>query len=180
MKFVFLVGMMGAGKTAVGRVLSERLSLPFVDLDEEIVREAAGTKSEKVKTRFLSVGEIFAREGEAGFRARERAALDRVLSGPPAVVATGGGIVENPGAMERMKEAGTVVFLDVSAEEALQRIGPEGRAARPLLSGADPEAAWRERAARRRAAYGEAHFTVATDGRTPAEVAEAIARGIAS
>ena len=81
-KPVLLIGMMGCGKSTVGRLLAERMRLPLIDLDEEIARAAEKT-----------IPEIFAQEGEAGFRARETAALERALAREAGVIATGGGIV---------------------------------------------------------------------------------------
>ena len=84
-KPVLLIGMMGCGKSTVGRLLAERMRLPLIDLDEEIARAAGKT-----------IPEIFAQEGEAGFRARETAALERALAREAGVIATGGGIVTPP------------------------------------------------------------------------------------
>ena len=150
---VWLVGMMGAGKSAVGAALARRLGTGFVDTDRE-VEAGAGAP----------VAEIFAREGEAGFRARERAAWER-LAGKPVVAALGGGAIAEPGAAARLAESGTVVYLRARPETLLARLGDA--AARPLLGGLDAEA----RAARlaellatRRTAYESAAVVVDTDG----------------
>ncbi|MCC6641221.1 MAG: shikimate kinase [Deltaproteobacteria bacterium] len=116
---VWLVGMMGSGKTSVGRRLAARLGRRFVDTDQETER-AAG----------VSVRQIFAREGEAGFRARERAAIEAV-AGSGAVVSLGGGAVAQPGVAERLAATGTVVYLRARPETLLHRVG-EART-RPLL-----------------------------------------------
>jgi shikimate kinase len=120
---LWLVGMMGAGKSAVGAALAARLERPFVDLDRAIER-AAGR----------SIPEIFAAEGEAGFRKREREALEGV-AGQRVVVALGGGAAAQPGAVERLLETGALVYLRARPETLAGRIGAE--AGRPLLAGLD-------------------------------------------
>ena len=99
-KPVLLIGMMGCGKSTVGRLLAERMHLPLIDLDEEIARAAGKT-----------IPEIFAQEGEAGFRARETAALERALARGDGVIATGGGIVTRAENIRMMREKGVVVWL---------------------------------------------------------------------
>ena len=110
---VYLVGMPGAGKSVVGVELAGRLGVPFIDLDAEIEREVAA-----------SVSEIFAREGEAGFRAREAAALVRTSMQDPAVVACGGGIVLEPANRITLRNTGVAVYLDVPLEQLRERIRP--------------------------------------------------------
>lgn len=121
---MWLVGLMGAGKTTVGQRLAELLALPFVDTDAEIER-AAGR----------SVAEIFAAEGEAGFRAREREAVERAAVAGPRVVSLGGGAIAQPGVAERLGEAGTIVYLRARPATLVARVG-EGED-RPLLRGLD-------------------------------------------
>ena len=99
-KPVLLIGMMGCGKSTVGRLLAERMRLPLIDLDEEIARAAGKT-----------IPEIFEQEGEAGFRARETAALERALAREAGVIATGGGIVMRAENIRMMREKGFVVWL---------------------------------------------------------------------
>jgi len=108
---VWLVGMMGAGKTEVGRRLAVRLGRPFVDSDAEVEVEAGAT-----------VAEIFAREGEAGFRRRERAAIERV-AGTSAVVSLGGGAMAQPGMPARLAGSGRTVYLRARPETLLARVG---------------------------------------------------------
>ena len=155
---------MGAGKSAVGRRLAERLQRPFEDTDERIAA-AAGA----------SVAEIFAREGEEHFRRMERDAIES-LAGRECVVALGGGAVAQPGAAERLGATGTVVYLRARPETLLQRVGEAG--SRPLLRGLDAE----ERLARlrglldeRREAYASAKLVVDTDTLSVGAVADRIA-----
>jgi shikimate kinase len=161
---VWLVGMMGAGKSTVGRRLAGRLGRRFVDTDAEIERSAG-----------RSVREIFAEEGEAGFRARERDAVEALL-GSGAVVALGGGAMAQGELRSRLRGHGPVVHLRVSPERVLERLGDAGE--RPLLAGLSPaqrlerlEALMRERAA----AYADADLGVDTDARSEDEVADDIA-----
>jgi len=150
---VWLVGLMGAGTGAVGARLAARLGRPFVDTDAEIERRDGA-----------SIPALFASEGEAAFRRRERAATDAV-AGRPAVVALGGGAIAQPGAAQRLARSGTVVWLRGRPESLLRRLGDA--ADRPLLAGAAPA----ERAARLRALlaerarhYATASVVVDTDG----------------
>ena len=166
---VWLVGMMGAGKSAVGAALALRLGRRFVDTDAEIERE-----------RSASVAEIFAREGEAAFRACEREAVAR-LCAEPVVAALGGGAVAQPGVAEAVARAGTRVWLRARPETLLARLG-DG-AGRPLLAGLAPAvrlARLRELLAAREAAYARAELVVDTDDLAVDEVVDRIAAGLAS
>lgn len=159
---IFLVGFMASGKTTVGRLLAARLGWRFVDLDDLVV-EGAGQ----------SVAEIFASEGEPGFRRREAEALRRAAASPRTVVATGGGAVCREEALAIVLDAGRVVSLEVSAEEAVRRAGTES--GRPLLdSEADPLGTARGLLEARREFYRRAHLRVETEGRAPEEVARLI------
>ena len=136
---IFLIGFMASGKTTVGRLLAERLEWAFVDLDK-VIEDAAGK----------TVPDIFAAEGEAGFRKRETEALREVARSRKTVVATGGGAPCRDENLEAMLEEGRVFWLGVSAEEAVQRAGKAS--GRPLLdSAADPVAAARSLLKSRRA-----------------------------
>ncbi len=159
---IFLVGMMGAGKSTVGPKLAARLGRAFIDTDLEVERRAGRT-----------VAEIFRIEGEARFRALERDAIE-AASDAPAVVALGGGAIVQPGALERCRALGVLVHLDVPVERLLERIG-EGES-RPLLAGGDAES----RASRlaelleaRRPYYAGAHHRVDATG-DPEAVVDAI------
>ena len=159
---LFLVGMMGAGKSTVGPRLAERLGRDFLDTDEEVERQA-GTR----------ISEIFARDGEARFRALEADAIE-CASRAGAVVALGGGAIAQPGMAERLLARGCVIFLSVAPSVLVERIGDA--ASRPLLAGLDPSA--RERApgsllAERLVHYCKATITVDA-ARGPEETVEAI------
>jgi shikimate kinase/3-dehydroquinate synthase len=162
---VFLIGFMAAGKTTVGVELARRLGRPFVDLDGRVEAEAG-----------MTVREIFAAEGEAGFRARERRALDEILARGDAVVATGGGTPSFGDALARMRAAGPVVALTAPLAELLARV--DDPATRPLLGAAADET--RALHARRAPVYRRAHFGVDTSGRDAAEVARLIEPGLAA
>lgn len=143
-RHLVLVGLMGVGKSTVGRALAERLGRPFVDLDEAVVA-AAGRP----------VAQLFAEEGEAGFRAREAAVLAEVLgAGAAAVVATGGGAVLCGRSRDRLAGQATV-WLRASPPVLAERLGAAPGQERPLLAGADPEARLAELAGERDPLYHE-------------------------
>jgi shikimate kinase len=155
---VYLVGMPGAGKSVVGQELAGRLGVPFVDLDAEIEQETA-----------MSVGEIFASEGEAAFRAREAAALVEASTHDPSVVACGGGVVLEPANRITLRNTGVAVFLDVPIEQLRERVRPA--AERPLIR----EAGDLERLLEyREPLYREFAAHVVDGTGSPGEVAEAI------
>ena len=132
-KLILLIGMMGCGKSTVGRLLAERMRLPLIDLDEEIARAAGKT-----------IPEIFAQEGEAGFRARETAALERALAREAGVIATGGGIVTRAENIRMMREKGFVVWLCRPLEDMIADVRQDTR---PNLAG--------DKAERMRTLYGQ-------------------------
>jgi len=165
---IWLVGMMGAGKSAVGRELARRLGRSFVDTDHEIE-----------ELRGAAIAEIFAREGEGAFRALERAMVERV-AGRPAVVALGGGALGQADVRLLVAGTGTQVWLRARPETLLERIG--SCEARPLLAGLGAEARLariRALLAAREADYGRAAVVVETDAASVVEVAERIARAVA-
>ncbi|WP_187370221.1 shikimate kinase [Streptomyces boluensis] len=151
---------MGVGKTTVGELLAERLGSTFRDTDADIVA-AEGRE----------IAEIFVDDGEPRFRALERQAVRAAVAGHPGVLALGGGAILDAGTRELL--AGhTVVYLSMDVEEAVKRTGLN--AARPLLA-VNPRKQWRELMEARRPLYTEAaRVVVATDGRTPEEVAAAV------
>jgi 3-dehydroquinate synthase len=158
---VLLIGFMGAGKSTVGTALAGLLGRPFVDLDASIV---AG--------QGRSIAEIFASDGEARFRELELAEIERLRDAIPSVVACGGGIVTSETARALLRELGTVVYLRITADEALARIGD--RSTRPLLSGSDEEAAGL--LASRTGFYSEvADITIDASSGVPSSLAEQIA-----
>ncbi|MES1156237.1 MAG: shikimate kinase [Alphaproteobacteria bacterium] len=142
-----LVGLMGAGKTTVGRRLAAALRAPFVDADHEIER-AAG----------LSVPDIFARYGEPEFRRGEREVICRLLREPPMVLATGGGAFIDPGTRARLKESAITVWLKAPLDVLMRRV--ERRDDRPLLKNDDPQAVMQRLLAERGPIYAEADITV--------------------
>ncbi|CAM5667219.1 shikimate kinase [Streptomyces canarius] len=156
---VVLVGPMGVGKSTVGRLLAERLGVGYRDTDQDIVTAEGRT-----------VAEIFVDDGEAAFRALEKAAVRAALAEHRGVVALGGGAVLD--ADTRALLAGQrVIYLSMEVEEAVKRTGLN--VARPLLA-VNPRKQWRELMEARRHLYEEvATAVVATDGRTPEEVAQA-------
>jgi shikimate kinase len=161
MATLWLVGMMGAGKSTVGPLVAGRLRRPFVDLDEVIAARAG-----------RSIPAVFAEEGEAGFRLREAAAL-AAAAGTEAVVACGGGIVVDQANVARLRESGLVAWLAAPAAVLAGRV--RDGAGRPLAGEGGREVA--ARLAAREAAYAAAaHCRVETAGRTPEEVAEEVVR----
>ncbi len=145
---VFLIGFMGSGKTATGRVLARRLARPFMDTDRFVERTAG-----------MPVPAIFRRRGESFFRKLEARAVRRIASGKPSVAATGGGAVLDPGNVRAMRRAGIVVWLRVPFAEACRRIERQGPARRPLADGktaAERRRALRALFSRRRPLYRRA------------------------
>lgn len=158
---VILIGFMAAGKTTVGRLLAERLGWRFVDFDEEIVRRSGET-----------VPQIFREHGEAAFRALEARLGQELRTMERAVVAPGGGWVTTPAALDSLPADTSLVWLRVSAEEAVRRVG--GGADRPMLAGADPLERARTLLADRESLYRRADFAIDVDGRTPADIVDEI------
>lgn len=124
---VVLVGMMGSGKTAIGRALAAALDVPFVDSDAAIEEAAAAT-----------IAEIFERDGEAFFRKREAEVLRRLLSGPPGIVSTGGGAFLAQANRDAIAQMGIAVWLDADLDILWERV--RYKDTRPLLRTADPKA----------------------------------------
>ena len=158
---LYLVGMMGSGKTSTGRPLAEQLGYGFVDADA-VIEQAAG----------CTIPEIFEQDGEAGFRKLESQVLSAISQRHSLVVATGGGVVtqqENWGLLH----SGIVIWLDVVPEQLMERLRSDNTV-RPLLQTADPDAALNALVEQRRPLYAEADLTVVIQQETPAEVADGI------
>ncbi|MDC3009416.1 shikimate kinase [Synechococcus sp. AH-736-G20] len=158
---LYLVGMMGSGKTSTGRPLAERLGYGFVDSDA-VIEQAAG----------CSIPDIFDRDGEAGFRSLESQVLSAISQRHSLVVATGGGVVTQPENWG-MLHSGIVIWLDVVPDQLLQRLNADSTV-RPLLQTADPEAALNALLNERRPLYAEADLTVVINDETPEAVADGI------
>lgn len=160
---IVLVGFMGAGKSSVGRLLAQRLGLPFVDSDDAVEQRTG-----------RAIRDVFATDGEAAFRALERETIADLLGGPDVVLALGGGAVEDAATREALR-GHDVVYLEVDLEEALQRVG--GDAERPVLR--DPQLAARYRT--RVPDYaGVATLVVPTTGRDVEAVAGEVLTGLAA
>ena len=159
---VFLIGPMGSGKTAVGKQLARVLRAPFRDSDAEIENRTG-----------VDISYIFSREGEAGFREREREVIEDLTRESPIVLATGGGAILLPENRVALRERGFVVYLKTSLEQQVERVR-QGRN-RPLLHDVDPLTKLTELMAIREPLYEAlSDFTVATDGRKVHVVAESI------
>jgi shikimate kinase len=146
---IALVGLMGVGKSSVGRRLANTLGLSFRDADSEV--EAAAGRS---------IPDIFAELGEAAFREGERKVIARLLEEPPHVLATGGGAFMDPKTRELIKEKAVSVWLKTDLEVLARRIGRKDT--RPLLIGKDPMEVLKAHAAARYPTYAEADVTVET------------------
>ncbi|MGD9784417.1 MAG: shikimate kinase [Hyphomicrobiaceae bacterium] len=144
---VVMIGLMGCGKSAIGRRLATRLSLPFVDADEEIEKAAR-----------QSISEIFAEHGEPFFRERERMVIERLLAGGPQVLATGGGAFMNEATRAAIRTSGVSVWLKAELGVLMRRVLK--RNTRPLLKTADPEAVMRKLMDERYPVYEQADITV--------------------
>ncbi len=159
---IFLIGPMGSGKTAVGRHLARLFHLTFYDSDADI----------EAKTG-VDIAFIFEKEGEAGFRVRERESIERLTQLESIVLATGGGAVILAENRRMLAERGIVVYLETSVDQQLERTRHARH--RPLLNDTDPEEKLKELMLRRAALYAEiANLTVSTDGRKVQLVAEEV------
>jgi shikimate kinase len=162
---IVLIGMMGVGKSSIGRRLGARLGIPFVDADAEIER-AAG----------MSIADIFARHGEESFRSGEARVIARLLGAGPQVLATGGGAVMNPATRALIQARGVSIWLSAEFELLLRRISKR-KAERPMLQTEDPAATLRELLAAREPIYAQADLTVQSrDVPHDAVVAEIVER----
>jgi shikimate kinase len=163
---VVLVGMMGAGKSSVGRRMALRLGIPFVDADTEI-EKAAG----------MTISDIFAVRGEAEFRAGEARVILRLLEGGPRVVATGGGAFLNPDTRAVINAKGVSVWLRAEFDVLMKRI--RRRHDRPLLKTADPAATLRKLIEEREPVYALADLTVQSREVTHEKIVDEIVSALA-
>lgn len=144
---IVLIGMMGAGKSSIGRRLAARLSLPFVDADSEIEKAAS-----------MTIPEIFSTHGEAYFRAGETRVIARLLEGGPQVLATGGGAFMNAETRAAIRAKGISIWLNAAFDILMRRV--KRRADRPMLAGPDPIEALTRLMEERYPVYAEAELTV--------------------
>ena len=144
---IVLVGIMGCGKSTVGKRLAQRLGLEFIDADSEIERAAN-----------MSVAEIFAEHGEPYFRSGEERVIARLLSEGPQVLATGGGAFISEATRNEIAEHGLSLWLKVDFETVMARV--RRRSTRPLLQNPDPEGTMRKLMAEREPVYAQAALTV--------------------
>lgn len=148
---IVLVGLMGAGKSTIGRRLAKRLGLPFIDTDEAI-EDAAG----------YSAAEMFERFGEADFRDGERRLVARLIDGAKGIIATGGGAFVDPRTRELLNARAITVWLDAPVEVLAERTAR--RDTRPLLRNGNPRATLERLIEQRRPSYAEAHIRIVSGG----------------
>jgi shikimate kinase len=165
---IYLIGPMGSGKSAVGRQLARMLKIPFYDSDVEVERRTG-----------VDIPFIFEREGEAGFRQRERESIAELTTLEPIVLATGGGAILDADNRRLLAAHGRVIYLEASLHQQLHRVG-SGRN-RPLLHNVDPAVRLDELRIQREPLYREiADHIVSTDNRRVLKVAEHILREISA
>lgn len=162
-RHVILIGLPGAGKTTVGKMLADRLQAPFVDIDAVIVRKEG-----------KPITMIFAELGEAAFRTIEAREVEAALTAEPSVIAPGGGWAAQPGALESARARAFVVYLKTRAETATKRAEPEGN--RPTLLGEDPLGRMKTLLSEREPSYKLADATVEADRHTTDQVTAELAR----
>lgn len=160
-KNIVLIGFMATGKTAIGRMVAQRLGYRFIDIDEEIEREQKTT-----------ITALFRERGEAAFREIESATVRRIAGTEGVVIATGGGAVLRSDNVTALRGNGVLVCLSAEPETILKRTA--GSADRPLLNVDDPLARIKELLAARQPLYEQADLVVPTDDRSPVEIADEI------
>ena len=164
---IVLVGLMGAGKSAIGRRLAARLGMPFVDADAEIERAAGCT-----------ITDIFELHGEAAFRDGERRVIARLLTRPPHVLATGGGAFMDPATRAAIRANGISVWLKAELDLLLARVSRRNN--RPLLAGGDARAILTRLMAERHPVYAEADITVESMDRPHEQMVQMVADALAA
>lgn len=162
---IALVGMMGAGKSAIGRQLAERLGLVFIDADNEIERAADCT-----------IAEIFQQYGEEYFRAGERRVIARLLEDPPCILATGGGAFIDPETRALMMDKTLTIWLKAEFDVLWERVSR--RSHRPLLKTDDPQGTLQQLMEERYPVYAEAHLTVTSDQAPKEETVDRVLRAV--
>ncbi len=162
---IALVGLMGVGKTTIGRRLAQALSLPFSDADHEIELAAGRT-----------IPEIFAERGEVEFRAGERRVIARLLDGEPHVLATGGGAFMNEQTRALIKQKAISVWLKADLDVMVRRVSRKDT--RPLLVGKDPREVLSQLMQERYPVYAEADIVVETDDRPAGQAVDAVLRAL--
>ena len=162
---VVLVGLMGVGKSTVGRRLARRLGVPFVDSDSEI-EDASG----------FSAAEVYERFGERDFRDGERRLVARLVDGEIRVIATGGGAYVDPRTRKLLNERSITVWLDAPVDILTERTGR--RDTRPLLRNGDPKGTLKKLSEQRRPAYEEAHIHIKSGAGAHRDVVDAIVQAL--
>jgi len=162
-KHIVLIGLPGAGKSTVGRIVAERLHAGFLDIDTILIRKEG-----------KPIAMIFAEKGEPAFREMERKEVNVALANQPSVIAPGGGWAAQPGALDLARPLGYFVYLKSRAEVAAGRAEPSGT--RPVLMGDDPLARMRELFTARDPYYAKADATVQTEAKPAEKVADEVVR----
>lgn len=162
-RHIVLIGLPGAGKSTVGRLVAERLQAGFVDIDSILIRKEG-----------KPIAMIFAEKGEPAFREMERKEVEAALANQPAVIVPGGGWAAQPGQLDGAKAHGYFVYLKARAEVAAGRAEPSGT--RPILLGDDPVERMRALYKERDPYYSRADATVLTEAKSAEKVAEEVVR----
>ncbi|MGM0505979.1 MAG: shikimate kinase [Bacteroidota bacterium] len=167
-KPILLCGMMGSGKTTIARTLARRLNRPWIDLDRTIEQRAG-----------RSIPDLFEEEGETGFRKREREELEKALHKPSAVIALGGGALQNQEVVDHIRNAGWLIFLDAPQSVLLERLGRKtGRPLTDSLSRDELRHKLDTLFKQREGFYRQAHITIPVGHQTPVRISDRIAEQI--
>ena len=162
-RHIVLIGLPGAGKSTVGRMVADKLHAGFVDIDTILIRKEG-----------KPISMIFAEKGEPVFREMERKEVEAALANQPTVIAPGGGWAAQPGALDAARSRGYVVYLKARAEEAAGRAADSGT--RPVLMSDDPVARMRDLFTTRDPFYARADATVLIEAKPAEKVAEEVVR----